>query len=128
VRLLEKSDVLEDFAVFHMEGHWDADGTQMIAAIRKAASNPEIKVRKLLWLLMRLLSPFVPLFRELLEMRYLWAIPIHMSNTRLKEVLGSEPRTPLDNAVRETLIGIGCIQTDAPMKVIGAGPIAVSAL
>ena len=128
VRLLEKSDVLEDFAVFHMEGHWDADGTQMIAAIRKAAGNPEIKVRKLPWLLMRLLSSFVPLFRELLEMRYLWAIPIHMSNTRLKEVLGSEPRTPLDIAVRETLMGIGCIQKDAPMKVIGSGPIAVSAL
>jgi hypothetical protein len=55
---------------------------------------------------MRLLSPFVPLFRELLEMRYLWAIPIHMSNTRLKEVLGSEPCTPLDIAVRETLIAV----------------------
>ena len=71
----------------------------MIAAIRTAAGNPEIKVRKLPWLLMRLLSPFVPLFRELLEMRYLWA-----SNARLKEVLGTEPRTPLDLAVRETLI------------------------
>jgi nucleoside-diphosphate-sugar epimerase len=100
----------------------------MIAAIRKAAGNPEIKVRKLPWLLMRLLSPFVPLFRELLEMRYLWATPIRMSNTRLKEVLGSEPRTPLDIAVRETLIGIGCIQKDASMKVIGSGPLAVSAL
>jgi nucleoside-diphosphate-sugar epimerase len=99
----------------------------MIAAIRKAAGNPEIKVRKLPWLLMRLLSPFVPLFRELLEMRYLWTTPTHMSNTRLKEVLGSEPRTPLDIAVRETLIGIGCIQKDAPMK-IGSGPLAVSAL
>jgi hypothetical protein len=40
VRLLEKSGVLESFAVFHMEGHWDWDGTQMISAIRKAAANP----------------------------------------------------------------------------------------
>ena len=62
----------------------------MIAAIRKAAGNPEIKVRKLPWLLMRLLSPSC-LLRELLEMRYLWAIPIHMSNTRLKEVLARAP-------------------------------------
>jgi nucleoside-diphosphate-sugar epimerase len=29
-RLLEKSSDLENFAVFHMEGHWDADGAQMI--------------------------------------------------------------------------------------------------
>jgi nucleoside-diphosphate-sugar epimerase len=98
----------------------------MIAAIRKAAGNPEIKARKLPWLFMRLLSPFVPLFRELLEMRYLWAIPIHMSNTRLKEVLGFEPRTPLDIAVRETLIGIGCIQKYASMKVIGSGALPVT--
>jgi nucleoside-diphosphate-sugar epimerase len=40
VQLLDKSDVLEDFAVFQMEGRWDADGTQMIAAIRTAAGNP----------------------------------------------------------------------------------------
>ncbi len=109
VRLLEISDVLEGFAVFHMEGHWDADGTQMIAAIRKAAGNPDIKVRRIPWLFMRLLSPFVPLFRELTEMRYLWAIPIRMGDARLKYVLGAEPHTPLDLAVRETLIGIGCV-------------------
>jgi nucleoside-diphosphate-sugar epimerase len=47
VRLLEKSDALERFAVFHIEGHWDADGTQTIAAIQKASGNPDIKVRKL---------------------------------------------------------------------------------
>jgi hypothetical protein len=30
VRLLEKSEKLETFAVSQIEGHWDADGTQMI--------------------------------------------------------------------------------------------------
>jgi len=128
VRLLEKSNVLQRFAVVHMEGHWDADGTQMIAAIRKATGNPDIKMRKLPWLLMRLLSPFVPLFRELLEMRYLWATPIHMGNARLKEVLGTEPRTPLDLAVRETLISIGCVPKEPLRQAIGSGPLAVGAL
>jgi nucleoside-diphosphate-sugar epimerase len=127
VQLLDKSDVLEDFAVFHMEGHWDADGTQMIAAIRTAAGNPGIKARKFPWLLMRLLSPFVPLFRELVEMRYLWTTPIHMGNARLKDVLGSEPRTPLDLAVCETLIGIGCVPKGPQARVIGSGTLAVSA-
>ena len=111
-RLLEKSDMLETFAVFHMEGHWDADGTQMIGAIRKAVGNPNLKVSKMPWWLMRSLAPFVPFFGELAEMRYLWNIPIRMDNARLRALLGSEPHTPLDNAVRETLIGLGCLSRD----------------
>jgi hypothetical protein len=55
----------------HMEGHWDADFPQMIDAIRRNAGNPRIKVVAMPWRMMRLLSPFVPLFRELAEMRYL---------------------------------------------------------
>jgi nucleoside-diphosphate-sugar epimerase len=109
MRLLEKSERLEPFAVLHMEGHWDADGTQMIDAIRKVVGNPDIKVRRTPWLLLRLLSPFVPLFRELAEMRYLWNAPIRMDNARLKAVLGAEPHTPLEAAVRDTLIGLGCL-------------------
>jgi nucleoside-diphosphate-sugar epimerase len=109
MRLLERADALDKFAVFHMEGHWDADGTQMIAAIRKAVSNPNLKVRRFPWPLVRFLSPFVPLFRELMEMRYLWTVPVHMGNAKLKSVLGAAPHTPLDVAVRETLIGLGCI-------------------
>jgi len=109
VRLLEKSETLEPFSMFQMEGHWDADGTQMIGAIRKVVGNPNIKVGKMPWLLMRLLSPFVSLFRELLEMQYLWNVPIRMDNVRLKTALGLEPHTPLDVAVRNTLIGLGCL-------------------
>jgi nucleoside-diphosphate-sugar epimerase len=106
VRLLEISANLEDFAVFHMEGHWDADGTQMIDAIRRTTNNPNIKVHPVPWKLMRLLSAFVPLFRELAEMRYLWTTPARMGNEHLKVVLGDEPHTPLNVAVRNTLIGL----------------------
>jgi len=107
--LLETSKMLDDFAVFQMEGQWDDDGTRMIEAIRRAAGNPNIKVRKMPWKMMRVLMPFVPLFRELVEMRYLWNVPIRMDNKRLKAVLGAEPHTPLDIAVRNTLIGLGCL-------------------
>jgi nucleoside-diphosphate-sugar epimerase len=109
VRLLEKADELEPFAVFHMAGHWDADGRQMIAAIRRSVGNPSIKIRTMPWWLMRLASPFVPLFRELAEMRYLWATPVRMGNARLTAILGAEPHTLLDVAVRNTLIGLGCL-------------------
>jgi nucleoside-diphosphate-sugar epimerase len=81
----------------------------MIAAIRKALGDPDIKVRKMPWWLVRLASPVVPLFRELLEMRYLWKEPLRMDNTKLTAALGAEPHTPLDEAVRETLIGLGCL-------------------
>jgi nucleoside-diphosphate-sugar epimerase len=108
-QLLDKRDALDSFAVFHMEGHWDADGEQMIAAVRKASGNPNVKVTRTPWTLMRLMSPFVPLFRELVEMRYLWETPIHMNNGKLRSMLGEEPRTPLDAAVRDTLIGLSCL-------------------
>jgi hypothetical protein len=49
------------------------------------------------------LSPFVTLFRELLEMRYLWEKPIGLDDAKLRAFLGEVPATPLDTAVRETL-------------------------
>jgi hypothetical protein len=58
---------------------------------------------------MRLLSPFVPSFRELAELRYRWNTPVRMDGTRLMSVLGGEPHTPLDEAVRTTLFGLGCL-------------------
>ncbi len=115
-QLLEKGDVLERFAVFHMEGHWDADGTRMISAIREASGKPDVRLRRFPWALIRLLSPFVPLFRELAEVRYLWTSPIHMGNARLVRALGAEPRTPLTIAVRETLVGLGCLAEAAPRQ------------
>jgi nucleoside-diphosphate-sugar epimerase len=108
VRLME-TEMQETFAVLHMEGHWDSDGTQMINAIRAVVGNPDIKVRRMPWWLVRLLSPFVPLFRELSEMRYLWNVPLRMENKLLRAVLGSEPHTPLNAAVRSTLAGLGCL-------------------
>jgi nucleoside-diphosphate-sugar epimerase len=107
VRLAERDD-LDDVATFQMEGHWDADGTQMIEAIRRIAGT-SIKVRSFPWWLLALASPFVPLFRELREMRYLWRTPVRMSNARLVAKIGAEPHTPLDEAVRETLIGLSCL-------------------
>jgi nucleoside-diphosphate-sugar epimerase len=110
VRLLERSADLEPFAVFHMQGHWDADGTEMVEAVRRNAGNPGIKVARMPWGLMRLASPFVAIFRELAEMRYLWELPVRMNNRRLVATLGAEPHTPLDEAVRATLLGLGCLR------------------
>jgi nucleoside-diphosphate-sugar epimerase len=109
MQLLERHDEFEAFTSFHMNGHLDEDGTRMIEAIRRVVGNPNLKVRGLPLRLMGLASPFVPLFRELKEMRYLWETPVRMTNARLVATLGAEPHTPLEEAVRATLIGLGCL-------------------
>lgn len=111
VRLVEKDRALEPFATFHMEGNWDEDGTRMIAAIRQASGRPDLPVRRFPWGLLALASPFVPLFRELREMRYLWQVAVRLTNVRLVGTLGAEPRTPLEAAVRATLADLDCLES-----------------
>jgi nucleoside-diphosphate-sugar epimerase len=105
VRLVEQEARLGVFESFHFRGHWDADGTQMIEAIRRAAGNARLPVRRLPWWALRLLSPFVAVFREMAEMRYLWQRPFELDNARLLRFLGSETHTPLDAAVRACMAG-----------------------
>jgi nucleoside-diphosphate-sugar epimerase len=112
VRLVEREDVLGTFESFHMDGHWDADGTQMTGAIRTVVGNPSLPVRAFPWWLVIVASPFVPLFREMSEMRYLWRSPIRLDNSKLVACLGAEPHTPFDRAVRTSLEGLGCLSDD----------------
>ncbi len=110
VRLVEQEARLGVFETFHFRGHWDGDGSAMIAAIRAACGDADIKAGRVPWMAFRLLAPFVPLFRELLEMRYLWREPFELDNARLVAFLGHEPRTPLVQAVGATLAGLGCLR------------------
>jgi nucleoside-diphosphate-sugar epimerase len=52
--------------------------------------------------------------REMAEMRYLWQQPVRMDNKRLVGWLGSEPHTPLDDAVKATLEGLGAFEPMRP--------------
>jgi nucleoside-diphosphate-sugar epimerase len=112
VRLVELDDALPVFARYHMEGVWDADGGQMIRAIASVTGSSP-KVKSFPWWVLRLAAPFKPLFREMMEMRYLWKEPLRLSNAKLVELLGEEPRTPLDEAVRATLLDLGCMPSRA---------------
>jgi nucleoside-diphosphate-sugar epimerase len=107
VRLVELGDQLPAFAVYHMRGHWDADGTQMAAAIGRAVGHP-VTTRAFPWWLMPVLAPFSEMLRETREMRYLWQHPLRMDNTRLVQALGAEPHTSWDEAVGNTLRELGC--------------------
>ncbi|WP_247883727.1 NAD(P)H-binding protein [Azospirillum sp. B21] len=106
MRLLDREAELGNDAMFHMDGHWDADGGRMVSAILRALGEPSLPVRRMPWWVLRLAGPAVPLFRELSEMRYLWQEPVRLDNRRLLAFLGEEPHTPLDPAVRRTLAGL----------------------
>jgi nucleoside-diphosphate-sugar epimerase len=113
LRLIDRRDSLDDFALFHMNGFWDADGEKMIDALgRVVGKRPEVKAFP--WWMMQLASPFVPLFREIGEMRYLWKQPVRMRNEKLLAFLGEEPSTPIDDAVRATIIDLRCFEKSVP--------------
>ncbi len=109
IRLIEKGDELPTFAVYHMRGHWDGDGRQMVDAVQRVLGH-KVKVKAFSWWIVPLAAPFVPFMRELREMSYLWDVPLQMRNDRLLAVLGEEPHTPIDEAIRASLMSIGCMQ------------------
>ena len=95
---------------YHFAGTWDADGLRMADAIRRAAGNPDIRVKALPWRLLALMSPFNETLREMMEIRPLWRVPIRLDNARLVARLGTEPATPLHRAIEATLQNLGCLQ------------------
>ena len=110
VALLAMRDSLPPFARFHLAGHWDQDGRQMTDAITRVVSQSTGRAPRVTafpWWLMALAAPFVATLRELREMRYLWQTPVRMDNARLLAVLGHEPHTPLEVAIKATLKGMG---------------------
>jgi nucleoside-diphosphate-sugar epimerase len=113
VRLIEREAELPAFARFHFRGHWFGRGVEIAEATRRVAGRPEAPIRAFPWLAVRLGAPFVTLFREMLEMRYLWREPLELDNARLVGFLGREPHTPLDEALRATLTGLGAMPAAA---------------
>jgi nucleoside-diphosphate-sugar epimerase len=123
VELVARRDRLQAFESFHLAGHWDPDGRQLAEAmcrVVQARTGAAPRISAFPWWLARLAAPFNTTLKELLEMRYLWRVPVRMDNARLVGVLGHEPHTPLDDAVGATLDGLGCLLTSPPLKHAGA--------
>ena len=115
VRLLDAGERLQRFERVQFEGFWDESGDAMPAAVRRATGDAAIPVRRFPWWLMRLLAPFGGFPRELMEVRPYWRWPVRLDNRRLVELLGEEPRTPIDRAVLQTLRDLGCCPAGSPM-------------
>jgi len=125
LRLLEVEDRLNNFENVHMAGHWDDTGMRMVEAVQRVVAKP-VSVRTFPWWLLAVIWPFVRLLRELHEMRYLWMRPIRLDNARLLELLGSEPHTPIEQAVEASLIGIGCLPDPKTHRSMPTQPLARS--
>ena len=108
--LAERERTLPDFERLHFGGHWLAPGVEIAESIRRVTGNPRLPIRSMPWPLLHVAAPFVPFVRELLEMRYLWREAVQLDNRKLVALLGREPHTPLDSAVRRTLEDLGCLQ------------------
>jgi nucleoside-diphosphate-sugar epimerase len=109
-RLAAKEASLPAFERFHFGGHWLPRGVEIATAVARAVGNPDMPVRSFPWALVYLGAPFSTFMREAIEMRYLWQVPLRLDNTKLRRLIGEEPHTQLDEAVRETLLAIGCIR------------------
>lgn len=105
VRLLATD--LGAFEVFQMKGH-EVTFRELVAGL-EAAADRKLKVNSLPWPALRLAAPFNETLREMLEMRYLWNEPVLLDDRRLVQRLGTEPRTPLVEALRTALAGQGSL-------------------
>ena len=114
VALAEKDD-LPPVSRFHFPGH-TLTGAQLLAAVERAAQavgapaargGRPLRQSVMSWLPLRLLAWAVPMWRELLKMSYLWRVPHALDGSLLRATLGVVPETPVDAALRETLISLG---------------------
>jgi len=105
--LVEKKDTLEAFSVFHFKGY-QISFNELAKAMEQASNRP-VSMGSFPWIALQLMSPLNKMFRELLEMRYLWKEEINLDETRLEHTLGKAvPYTPL----AEALLECGVVERD----------------
>ncbi|MFT4012675.1 MAG: NAD(P)H-binding protein [Paracoccus sp. (in: a-proteobacteria)] len=107
-RLLGVPEKLAVFEAVQFAGYCDETGTGIADAIARAAGHAVVR-RRFPWWAMHLLSPFGGFPREAAEIAQYWRHPVRLDNGRLEQLIGPEPRTPLDQAVRASLADMGCL-------------------
>jgi nucleoside-diphosphate-sugar epimerase len=112
-------DDLPGFGALHFAGH-TLPGAQLLAAAERAAAalgrTPAAGWRHggMPWPLLRAGGLFVPMWRELAELAYLWRVPHALDGGALQACVGPLPATALDQALRRTLQELGWGAGDAP--------------
>lgn len=117
VRVAQQRDRLPAFECLHFAGHTVAAAQWLrsftAVAVEQGwlpAHGGALRVSHLHWTLLRLAGTVVPTLAALAEMRYLWRTPHRLDNTRLRALIGEEPHTPFDQAVRQALCDLGRVR------------------
>ncbi|HTH08833.1 MAG TPA: NAD-dependent epimerase/dehydratase family protein [Acidovorax sp.] len=109
VRVAQERERLAPFECLHFAGHhvsaqqWLHSFAAIAAEQGWLPGSGALRVGRLPWPLLRAVGLAVPTVAALAAMRYLWSTPHRLDNTRLRAVIGEEPHTPFDQAVRQAL-------------------------
>ncbi|RYH10610.1 epimerase [Tropicimonas sp. IMCC6043] len=101
VMLAERADRLDLFTDLPFPGY-GLTGTEMHAALERVAGRP-LQVRRMGWLPLRAIAMFLPTWRGLVEMRYLWSKPHFLDGAAFRDVLPEFEPTPLETALASAI-------------------------
>ena len=124
VNLAEQRAQLATFESLHFAGHtlsgqdWLQALTQLAQTQGWTKGTQGLQVKSLPWPLMKALSPFVPMWREVLEMRYLWQEPHALAGEKLQQRIGNPPHTPLPQAVCASLQALEIVPRSQPSSTL----------
>ena len=96
----------------HFAGH-TLTGAQLLTAVQRAAGPLGLAPAKgwrqgsMPWPLMRAGTLLVPMWREVVDMAYLWRVPHALDGSALAAAVGELPSTPIDAALRSALLDLG---------------------
>ncbi len=116
VKVAAMRDRLRGHRRLHFAGH-TLTGEDLRWAF-EAQTGRTLRTVDLPWGWIRLMSPFVPMWRELLTMRYLWQRPHALDDSALRALIGDVPHTPLPQALHAALAQLEAPL--APMPAAGA--------
>ncbi|MGB0505388.1 MAG: NAD(P)H-binding protein [Pikeienuella sp.] len=110
--LVTNRDQLAPFQTVGFSGY-TLTGQQLIDVLGQASGAP-LKQTSFPWWMLRLLSPMVPLIREVLPMRYLWNRPHQIDGAELARLAPDFHPTPVAEAITTCLTELGLRPTSGP--------------
>ncbi len=109
---LAEAPAAAPFERFTFAGH-SVTGDEFLAALERSATELGLapargwRHGRMPWALIRAVGVFVPLWRELARMSYLWRVPHALSGRRLATRCPELRATPIDEAMRASLVALG---------------------
>ena len=103
---------VQAFETLHFAGH-TLTGRELLAALQTAAEELGLRPARgwsvvgVPWGLIRAAGLVHPQWRELARMSYLWRVPHGLSGGALARAVGPLPTTPLNQALRASLLELG---------------------